>query len=120
MDNLSLTFTALSDPTRRAIMDRLMDGPASVHELAEPFRISQQAISKHLAYLERAELIKKHKAGRQSICELNSAPFRQVDGWVGRFREFWEGAIDRLDVFLSEEEKEKQTKARKRNGKIEE
>jgi DNA-binding transcriptional ArsR family regulator len=94
-----------------------MRGPASVNELAEPFKVSQQAISKHLAYLERAKLIKKHKDGRQNICELNAEPFRQVDSWVSKYRTFWEGAIDRLDEFLSEMKSEKHVTERKRNAK---
>jgi DNA-binding transcriptional ArsR family regulator len=117
VDNLTVTFTALSDPTRRAIIDRLLNGSASVNDLAEPFQVSQQAISKHLAYLERANLIKKHKDGRNHICALNAEPFREIDGWVNKYRDFWDGAIDRLDAFLDEIKSEKQAKKRKQNGK---
>ena len=84
VDTLNLTFLALSDPTRRVILDRLRRGAASVNELAEPFGVSQQAISKHLAYLERASLIEKRKEGRQ---------------------QFWDEAFDRLDVFLKKEKR---------------
>ncbi len=115
--NLSLTFTALADPTRRAIIDRLMIGPASVNDLAEPFEVSQQAISKHLACLEKANFIKKRKDGRQNICELNAEPFRQVDSWVNKHRAFWESAIDRLDSFLHEMKNERNAIASKRNAK---
>lgn len=81
---------------------RLKDGPASVQELAEPFQISQQAISKHLAYLERARLIEKRREGRQHICRLNALPMREVATWVEQYRQFWDGALDRLDSLLHE------------------
>ena len=100
VDTLSVTLAALSDPTRRSILGRLAEGPASVGELAGPFRISQQAVSKHLAYLERARLVGKRREGRRHVCTLNPAPFREVDAWVGDYRRFWEESFDRLDAFL--------------------
>ena len=96
VDTLSTTLAALSDPTRRAILARLRVSPASVAELAEPFQMSQQAISKHLAYLERARLIHTRREGRLQIRELNPAPMREVAAWVEAYRQHWEGAFSRL------------------------
>lgn len=98
-----MTLAALSNPTRRAILARLRSGPASVAELAEPFGISQQAVSKHLAYLERAELVRKRRDGRKHICELAPEPIREVASWAEEYRRHWEGAFDRLHEFLEEE-----------------
>ena len=101
VDQLTTTFAALSDPTRRAILARLQTGPASVAELTEPFAISQQAISKHLATLEGAQLIRKRKEGRQSICELAPERIREVADWAESYRQFWGGAFGRLKVLLA-------------------
>src|SRR5690242_17441642 len=90
VDYLSLTFAALSDPTRRSIVHRLTSGPATVHELAAPFSISQQAVSKHLAYLETARLIERHRAGRENYCALKPTAIRQVAKWAEGYRQFWE------------------------------
>ena len=106
VDSLSTTFMALSDPTRRAILGRLAHGPASVSELTAPFAMSQQAISKHLAYLERARLIEKQRHGRQRLCMLNPAPFSDVTGWVEGCREFWAQSFGRLDAVLEEMKQE--------------
>ena len=100
VDTLSVTLAALSDPTRRSILGRLADGPATVGELAEPFRMSQQAVSKHLAYLERARLVEKRREGRRQVCTLNPVPFREVDAWMGDYRRFWEESFDRLESIL--------------------
>jgi DNA-binding transcriptional ArsR family regulator len=100
VDTLSVTLAAMSDPTRRSILGRLADGPATVGELAGPFRMSQQAVSKHLACLERARLVEKRREGRRNVCTLNAAPFREVDAWMGDYRRFWEESFDRLDSFL--------------------
>lgn len=97
-----MTLAALSDPTRREILNRLKIGPASVQELAEPFRISQQAVSKHMAYLERARLVEKRRDGRRQICRLAPAPMREVAAWVEQYREHWESAFERLDELLHE------------------
>ena len=110
VDTLNLTFLALSDPTRRVILDRLRKGAASVNELAEPFGVSQQAISKHLAYLERAQLIEKRKEGRQQLCSLRAAPLKDAHNWMASYEQFWDEAFERLDVFLK---KEKRRNARK-------
>ena len=102
VDSMNATFAALSDGTRREILFRLKDGPASVCELAEPFQISQQAISKHLTYLERARLIKKRRHGRQQICRLNAKPMQEVALWVEQYRQYWGEALGRLDALLHE------------------
>jgi DNA-binding transcriptional ArsR family regulator len=104
VDALSTTLAALSDPTRRAMLERLTAGPASVNELAAPFQMSQQAVSKHLAYLERACLIEKQRQGRQHLCRLLPAPIKEVVGWAERYRRFWEGGFDRLGELLREME----------------
>ena len=100
VDTLSVTLAALSDPTRRAILARLTMGPAAVVELCEPFGVSQQAISKHLAYLERANLVRTRRVGRRQIRELNPAPLREVAEWTEDYRRFWEGAFNRLGNLL--------------------
>jgi DNA-binding transcriptional ArsR family regulator len=102
VDLLSTTFSALSNPTRRSVVDRLTRGPATVNELAEPFSMSQQAISKHLAYLERARLIKKRREGRQHFCSLNPGAIREVAIWAESYRRFWEESYERLDALLEE------------------
>lgn len=116
VDELNLTFLALSDPTRRVILDRLRNGAASVNELAEPFGVSQQAISKHLAYLERARLIEKRKEGRQQFCSLRAAPLAGAHGWIAGYRQFWDEAFDRLDVLLEDLQRPKR-REKKRNGR---
>jgi len=111
---LSTSFVALSDPTRRLILERLARGAASVNELAEPFGVSQQAISKHLAYLERASLIEKRKEGREQFCSLRAVPLQEAYEWMDEYRQFWEGAFDRLDVLLQRLQ-QPQRQQRKRN-----
>jgi DNA-binding transcriptional ArsR family regulator len=100
VDTLSVTLAALSDPTRRAILARLRTGPASVIDLSEPFGVSQQAISKHLAYLERANLVRTRRMGRHQIRELNPAPIREVVDWAEEYRHYWKGAFSRLGGLL--------------------
>lgn len=107
VDNLTTTFTALSDPTRRAILARLADGPLSVNAIAEPFKLTQQAISKHLAYLERANLIEKRKEGRQQFCQLRTEPLQQVISWADKCRAEWEARFDKLDKVLQSMKREK-------------
>ena len=102
VDQLTLTFAALADPTRRAILDRLVRGPAAVGDLARPFRMSQQAVSKHLACLERARLVEKRRDGRLSLCSLDARPLREVASWTAGYRRFWEDSYARLDVVLNE------------------
>ena len=113
VDTLSATLAALSDPTRRSILDRLAAAPATVGELAKPFRISQQAVSKHLAYLERARLVKKRRDGRRHVCTLRPAPFKEVDDWVEHYRRFWEQSFDRLDNYLRHLKNKEKKRGRK-------
>ena len=102
VDSLSATFSALSDPTRRAILDRLAHGPATVNAIAKPFRLSQQAISKHLAYLERSQIIEKTKVGREIICKLRPEAIKAVSDWALDYRRFWEESFHKLESVLEE------------------
>ncbi|MBA4801588.1 MULTISPECIES: ArsR/SmtB family transcription factor [Euryhalocaulis] len=99
-DRLSLTFSALADPTRRAILARLATGETSVTELAEPFEMSLPAVSKHLKVLERAGLIERGREAQWRPCRLQAAPLKDVDSWLARYRRFWEESFDRLDAYL--------------------
>ncbi len=100
VDRLGTTFAALSDPTRRAMIERLSRGPASVHGLMEPFALSQQMISKHIAYLVRARIVIKTKRGRESICTLRPQAIKTVSNWAISYRQFWEESFDKLDAVL--------------------
>jgi DNA-binding transcriptional ArsR family regulator len=102
VDQLTVTFAALTDPTRRSILQRLAGGPASVSELAGPYRMSQQAVSKHLAYLVRARLVEKRREGRRHLCRLRPAPIRDISNWAERYRAIWEQKLDRLDAYIAE------------------
>jgi DNA-binding transcriptional ArsR family regulator len=102
VDKLSITLYALADPTRRSILRRLADGPAPVRELAEPFRISQQAVSKHIACLESAHLVEKRRDGRLRICTLDPKPLKEVSDWAEEYRAMWEANFARLDDVLEE------------------
>ena len=99
-DQLSATFAALADPTRRAILARLASGERSVTELAEPFDMSMPAVSKHLRVLERAGLIARGREAQWRPCRLEPAPLRDVSEWIERYRAIWEGRLDRLDSYL--------------------
>ena len=101
-DPLTTTFAALADPTRRAILNRLASGEASVTELAEPFEISLPAVSKHLKVLERAGLIARSREAQWRPCRLEPGPLKDVAEWVERYRQFWEQSFDRLDAYLGE------------------
>ena len=101
-DQLDATFAALADPTRRAILSRLAQGDASVNELAEPFAMSQPAISKHLKVLEGAGLISRGKDGQRRPCRIEGAPLAEANGWIERYRAIWEGNFRRLDALLGE------------------
>ena len=108
-DTLSLTFAALADPTRRAILARLADGEASVKELAEPHQMSLPAISKHLKVLERAGLIARGRDAQWRPARLAADPLKEVAAWVGDYRRFWEESFDQLAAYLKElQEKEKE------------
>src|SRR5579884_238486 len=100
VDRLGTTFAALSDPTRRAMVERLSRGPATVHGLTEPFALSQQMISKHIAYLVRARIVTKTKRGRESICTLRPEAIKEVSDWAISYRRFWEESLDKLDVVV--------------------
>jgi DNA-binding transcriptional ArsR family regulator len=105
VDNLSTVFAALSDPTRRKILDRLSRGPAIVTELVKPFDISQQGISKHLAYLERAQLIERSKRGREHVCTLKVDAIRAVAEWAEGYRRFWEARLEKFSEALERKQK---------------
>jgi DNA-binding transcriptional ArsR family regulator len=113
-DRLSNTFAALADPTRRAILARLASGEASVTELAEPFRMSMPAVSKHLKVLERAGLIARGREAQWRPCRLEAAPLKEIDDWVQYYRHFWEQSFDRLDEYLLELQKKEKKNVRKR------
>ena len=100
VDHLSTTFSALADPTRRAILARLASGEASVTQLAQPFEMSMPAVSKHLKVLERAGLIARGRDAQWRPCRLEPAPLKDVAEWVGHYRRFWEQNLDRLDQYL--------------------
>ena len=106
VDKLDVTFAALADPTRRAMIERLSRGPASVQGLTEPFALSQQMISKHIAYLVRARIVTKTKRGRESICTLRPKAIKTVSDWAFSYRRFWEESFDKLEVVLNQMKKE--------------
>jgi DNA-binding transcriptional ArsR family regulator len=101
-EQLDATFIALADPTRRAILARLVQGEASVNELAAPFAISQPAISKHLKILERAGLVSRSAAGTRRPVKIEAAPMKQAVDWLEKYRKFWEASYGRLDALLAE------------------
>ena len=102
VDQLSTTFAALADPTRRSILARLSKGEATVNELAKPFDISLPAISKHLKVLERAGLIARSRTAQWRPGRLRAEPLSEVSAWIQQYREFWEGSFDRLAEHLRE------------------
>jgi DNA-binding transcriptional ArsR family regulator len=99
-DTLSATFSALADPTRRAILSRLAEGAASVKELSAPFEMSGPAVSKHLRVLERAGLVQRGREAQWRPRTLDAAPLKAVAEWAGEFRRFWDASYARLDVYL--------------------
>ena len=109
-DPLCNTFSALADPTRRAILARLSRGEASVTELAEPFEMSMPGISKHLKVLERAGLIARGREAQWRPCQLEAGPLKDVALWVEHYRHFWEQSFDRLDAYLVELKRNKKRK----------
>jgi DNA-binding transcriptional ArsR family regulator len=123
-DALSQTFSALADPTRRAMLARLSHGEANVSELARPFLndMSLPAVTKHLKVLERAGLITKGREAQWRPCKLNADPFRDVADWMQQYREFWEESFDRLDAYLKTVTAKKKAAAKaktkgKKNGR---
>jgi DNA-binding transcriptional ArsR family regulator len=118
VDMLSQAFAALSDPTRREILQRLMQGPSTVNELAEPFSMSQQAVSKHLAYLQSAKLIRKKRRGREHFCTLEAQAIEQVARWAESYRKFWEASHDRLDVLLETMQREEARRGKTKSVRV--
>jgi len=122
-DPISNTFAALADPTRRAILARLASGEASVTELAEPFKMTLPAVSKHLKVLERAGLIARGREAQWRPCRLQAGPLKDADEWIERYRRHWEESFDRLDSYLQElQQSEKKygrkiTKKEDKNGR---
>lgn len=105
-DRLSMTFAALADPTRRAILARLTEGELTVTELAKPFDISLPAVTKHLQVLERAGLVARSRRAQWRPCKLEASPLRAASGWIDDYRQYWETSLDRLDDYLQELQKE--------------
>ena len=119
-DQLSVTFAALADPTRRAILARLSQGEASVTELAKPFDLSLPGVSKHLKVLQRAGLITQSRSAQWRPCRLEGAQLKEAADWVGEYRRFWDESFERLDDYLAELQKEKNKndgKGRNHDGK---
>lgn len=114
VSTLDRTFAALSDPTRRAILRILANGERTVTELAEPFRISLPAISKHLRVLEKAGLLKQEKDGRIHRCHIVARPLQAASEWIAHYRAFWEESFDRLDEYLYELQRKEKRNARKK------
>lgn len=105
MDNLSSVLGAISHPSRRAILDRLVKGPQRVTEIAEPFDMSLNAVSKHLKVLEEAGLITREVVGREHIIEFRAMPLQEVSQWVGHYERFWTRELDKLQLFFKAKRK---------------
>lgn len=116
-DQMSTTFAALSDPTRRAILERLATGEASVKELAAPFEMSLPAITKHLKVLERAGLISRSRDAQWRPCKLEAKPLQDASDWIEQYRQFWEENFDRLDAYLKELQSEEPKSKEKKDGR---
>jgi DNA-binding transcriptional ArsR family regulator len=116
-ERLDATFSALADPTRRAILARLASGETSVSELAEPFAMSMPAISKHLKVLQRAGLIERGREAQWRPCRLAPAPLKDASEWLERYRRFWEESFDRLEDYLRELQKRDPKKKENKNGR---
>lgn len=113
-DQLSRTFSALADPTRRAILSRLATGETSVTELAKPFQMSLPAVTKHLKVLQRAGLITQGRQAQWRPCRLEGKPLREVADWVAQYRQFWDESLDRLEIYLRELQEQPQSAAGKK------
>jgi DNA-binding transcriptional ArsR family regulator len=105
MDTFGQTLAALADPTRRAIIDQLARGPARVTDVAAPFAMSLNAVSKHLKVLERAGVIRRARRGREHVLALDAAPLREVARWAHRYERYWNERLDRLERFFNQEGK---------------
>lgn len=108
LDPLSRTFAALADPTRRAIVERLAQGAATVNEIAEPFAISLPAVSRHLKVLEQAGLITRGRAAQWRPCALDIHALKALDGWLEHYRRFWSGGFDNMDAYIAQLNKRKE------------
>src|SRR5689334_8063400 len=117
IDQLSTTFAALADPTRRAILARLASGECSVTELAEPFDMSMPAVSKHLRVLERAGLIARGREAQWRPCSINAKPIKDVADWTERYRKFWEGKFDNLELYLQDMQASRKKQEKAHGGK---
>ncbi|HEY3987798.1 MAG TPA: metalloregulator ArsR/SmtB family transcription factor [Acidobacteriaceae bacterium] len=115
-DNLDAIFGALADPTRRAILARLASGEGTVNELAEPFAMSQPAVSKHLKVLERAGLIGRARDAQRRPCRLQPEPLKTVADWVAHYERFWTESFDRLGEYLRKVQEEEQRQAKETEG----
>ena len=113
-DSLTATFSALADPTRRAILARLAKGEISVTELAKPFEMTLPGISKHLKVLERAGLIARSREAQWRPCRLEASPLKDAAGWIEHYRRFWEQSFDRLDEYLREIQNKEKKHGRKK------
>jgi len=116
-DYLSLTFAALADPTRRAILARLALGETSVTEIARPFKISLPAITKHLKVLERCGLIARSREAQWRPCRLEAKPMKEAVDWLEHYRRHWEESFDRLEDYLQELQQQEKTKGKKHDDK---
>ena len=118
-DQLSTTFAALADPTRRAILSRLAEGEASVTELARPFDLSLPGISKHLKVLQHAGLVRQSRKAQWRPCRLDAARLKEAADWVGEYRQFWDESFERLDEYLATVQKEEthDSEGRHQDGK---
>lgn len=117
MQQLDLVFSALADPTRRAILARLASGEATVNELVEPFELSQPTISKHLKVLEGAGLVSRGREAQFRPVRLNAAPLEAASHWIGDYRRFWEESLDRLGAYVNELQRKERKHARKRRAR---
>src|ERR671910_2567389 len=116
-DQLSATFGALADPTRRAILERLMKGEASVGELAEPFRMTTRAVSKHIGVLEAAGLVTRERDAQRRPSRIRAEPLAQVDTWLGSYRQLWLGRFERLNARLSARREAASDEPREQHGR---
>lgn len=117
MDHLSLTFSALADPTRRAILARLAEGETTVTELAAPFAMTLPAVTKHLKVLERAGLVIRGREAQWRPCRLDAKPLQQAVGWIEQYRQFWEERLDRLEDYLRELQAQEEAAVKKKSVK---
>jgi len=112
-DQLSWTFGALADPTRRAILARLAEGEATVNQLAEPFHLKLPTVSKHLKVLQRAGLVSQSRKAQWRPCRLETAPLKEVADWVDQYRRIWDGRFHQLDAYLEELQQKEKTRGDK-------